>query len=76
MIVENSPAPKVYVMRDLARLLNRSVPSLARDLSAGRLPSGFRIGRARRWLREEIDSWLAAGCPVRREWEAIRKVRK
>lgn len=38
-----------------------------------RTPAPIRIGgRSVRWLAVEIDRWLAAGCPDRAEFEAMR----
>ena len=38
-----------------------------RAADAGTIPSGFRIGRLRRWDEVAIDDHIAAGCPpVRR----------
>jgi predicted DNA-binding transcriptional regulator AlpA len=62
-------------LRQLGAYLNRSVASLHRDLAAGRLPRGVRIGRSRRWSPQEIDAWLAAGCPPAAEWEARRRAK-
>jgi predicted DNA-binding transcriptional regulator AlpA len=55
-------------VRDLARLLGRSVPSLDRDDAAGRLPAPVRIGGSKKWRRAEIVAWVAAGCPDRASW--------
>jgi predicted DNA-binding transcriptional regulator AlpA len=54
----------------LSQLLKRSVASLYRDDSAGRLPAGLKIGASKRWRYSEIVAWVEAGCPSRREWEA------
>jgi predicted DNA-binding transcriptional regulator AlpA len=59
-------------MSDLAKILQRSKPSLYRDLAAGKLPVGISLGRTRRWLRSEIEAWLASGCPDRASWEAMK----
>jgi excisionase family DNA binding protein len=37
----------------------RHVVTLARE---GRIPQPVRLGRLARWRRDEITSWLAAGC--------------
>lgn len=40
----------------------------------GRLgPRPCRLGRAVRWMRQELLGWLAAGSPPRSRWEAIKK---
>ncbi len=59
------PTPLLIDIRQLAVLLNRSVPSLERDQAAGRLPAPVRIGGSKKWRRADIEAWVAAGCPVR-----------
>jgi predicted DNA-binding transcriptional regulator AlpA len=27
----------------------------------------------KRWRRQEIQDWIGAGCPCRKEWEVIKK---
>jgi hypothetical protein len=41
--------------------------------SAGRIPRGRRLGRAKVWLVEELREWLRAGCPDRATWEARKE---
>jgi predicted DNA-binding transcriptional regulator AlpA len=60
--------PLLVPVRDLARLLGRSVPSLRRDDAAGRLPAPVRIGGSKRWRATEIAAWVAVGCPARANW--------
>jgi hypothetical protein len=43
--------------------------------SAGRVPRGMRLGRAKIWSVQELSAWLAAGCPCRDEWERLKEVR-
>jgi hypothetical protein len=56
----------------LSVLLRRSVTSLERDQSAGRLPVQVYVGGSKRWRRAEIVAWVSAGCPSRARWEEIR----
>jgi predicted DNA-binding transcriptional regulator AlpA len=52
---------------DLARELRTSTKTIARMDSAGRLPKPVKIGgRLKRWPRQAIVEWIAAGCPSRR----------
>lgn len=44
--------------RDLAAKLRCSRPQVYRLMAQGLLPKGFSIGRGRRWLASEIDTWL------------------
>jgi hypothetical protein len=74
MSVSAAPSLKeTFRLRDLPPIVNRSIASIHRDLALGRFPAGFRIGRTRLWLCEEIRAWLAAGAPPRAEWEATQK---
>jgi hypothetical protein len=57
----------------LSRLLGRSVASLYRDRAAGRLGvEPIRLGAAVRFRVEEVRAWVAAGCPPREQWRAIK----
>ena len=56
----------------LSVLLRRSVASLERDQTAGRLPAQVYVGGSRRWRRAEVVAWVAAGCPARTRWEELR----
>jgi hypothetical protein len=48
--------------------------TLARkDIALGRVLPGFKLGRARRWVRAEVERWLAAGAPPAVEWEQLKK---
>jgi predicted DNA-binding transcriptional regulator AlpA len=61
---------------ELAAYLGRSEAAFDRDLALGRIPAGFRLGRCRKWLKSEIDAWLAAGAPDQKTWEAMKKSRR
>jgi predicted DNA-binding transcriptional regulator AlpA len=67
--------PATFNRDSLSVYLDRSLPALDRDLAAGRIPPGFRLGRARRWLRSEVDAWLQAGAPDAEAWAKIKKAR-
>jgi len=56
----------------LAEMLGLSVRTVRRLDCSGKLPRPVRIGGAVRWRRDEIDAWLAAGCPDREQWESIQ----
>jgi predicted DNA-binding transcriptional regulator AlpA len=54
--------PSVTLTRaHLCEMLDRSEAAVDRDIAVGNIPPGFKIGRSRRWLRSEIEAWLAAG---------------
>jgi len=56
----------------LAEMLGLSVRTIRRLDCSGKLPKPVRIGGAVRWRRDEIDAWLAVGCPDRDKWEASK----
>jgi predicted DNA-binding transcriptional regulator AlpA len=66
-------APLLLDVRALSYVLSRSVPSLHRDDSAGRLPAPIYIGGSTRWRSADIAAWVALGCPTRAEFEARRR---
>lgn len=52
-------------VREVARIMNVSTRSVWRLLSAGKLPRPLRIGGAVRWRRDDLERWIADGCPDR-----------
>ncbi|MCD8141155.1 MAG: helix-turn-helix domain-containing protein [Planctomycetaceae bacterium] len=40
--------------------------------ATGKLPRPIKLGRVTRWNREELQAWIAAGCPAREKWDNIR----
>ena len=65
--------PLLVDFAGLAKLLCRSVASLYRDRAAGRLGvEPVRLCGSVRFSVEEVRAWVAAGCPTRRAWEAIK----
>jgi len=62
------PAPLLLTAADVAGLLSVSLRTVRRLDITGRLPAPLLIGRAVRWRRAEIASWLAAGAPPRSRW--------
>lgn len=62
----NTP-PEMLSCDDLARLLNCSSRHVLRMTDQGILPPSIKLGWLRRWPRQRIDEWIAAGCqPCRR----------
>jgi predicted DNA-binding transcriptional regulator AlpA len=39
----------------------------------GKTPRPIRIGRIPFWRYDELKAWVAAGCPDRATWDAIRE---
>lgn len=44
--------------------------------SAGRVPLPIHLGRRRLWSVADLGNWIAADCPERADWEALKVVRK
>ena len=52
------PLPELVTTRGMARLLGCSVRTVRRRISAGDLPSPFKVGATRYWRRRSIEAWL------------------
>jgi len=44
--------------------------------SAGKVPKPNKLGGKTLWRVQELRDWIAAGCPDRARWEAIRAARE
>lgn len=51
-------------VRAVAVLLGCSPRHVYRLADAGRMPPPVRLGALVRWRRQDLDQWLAAGCPA------------
>lgn len=69
------PAPEALLIpvADVAALLNASERTVWRLADSGKMPRPVALGRARRWNRKAVESWIAEGCPVVRP--ATRHIR-
>jgi excisionase family DNA binding protein len=65
-------APLLLRDADLAQALSVSRATVQRWRHSGRIPRPVHIGGAVRWSRDEVEQWIAAGCPGRGEWESRR----
>jgi len=69
--------PPLLTKNHMAELLGRTVRTVYRLESQGRLPESVNIGTQRVWVRDEIMHWIESGCPARRQWERLHpKYRK
>jgi predicted DNA-binding transcriptional regulator AlpA len=50
----------------------RSEASWWRDNAAHRVPSPVRLGGRTLWRVQELREWVAAGCPDRAAWQAMK----
>ena len=67
-----TPVPLCIDASQLARLLRVSVRQVDRLRDAGRLPAPLELGGCVRWSTREIEAWIAAGAPRRKDWELMR----
>lgn len=56
--------PALISAGELADLLQISTRTLWRLRSAGKLVEPIKLGGSTRWRLEEVQQWIAAGCPV------------
>jgi predicted DNA-binding transcriptional regulator AlpA len=61
--------------RQLEAVLSLSVCTVNRWRRSGRLgPLPMSMGRqCIRWSKKEIEAWVAAGCPHRKQWQKMWK---
>ena len=51
----------------LAKRLSCSSRHIRRLVDSGRIPRPIKLGALLRWIRADIDHWIAAGCPTCRK---------
>jgi predicted DNA-binding transcriptional regulator AlpA len=69
---DRSIAPLCVDASGLAFLLDVSPRQIYRLRDSGKLPAPILLGGCVRWPVREIEMWISAGAPNRREWEATR----
>jgi prophage regulatory protein len=63
----------VLTAAEAAAMFQKSVRTWRTWDAAGKIPKPIRVGRAMYWRPEELKAWVAAGCPNRETWEAMRE---
>ena len=53
----------LYSINDIAKLLNCSIRHVRRLVDTQRIPQPVKLGALVRWLKTDIEQWIAAGCP-------------
>ena len=78
----NETPPAVPMANDIALLVDANEAarmcsmhrgSWYKIVAAGKTPASIRIGSMVRWRRDEIEEWIAAGCPPRAKWDSLQK---
>jgi excisionase family DNA binding protein len=65
------PEPLLINDHQAAALAGISRGTWCRLRAAGKLPLAIKLGGSVRWRRDEIERWIAAGCPCAAEWAAM-----
>lgn len=60
---ENPLAARMLDVRGVATLLGCSARHVYRLADAGRMPLPVKLGALVRWNLQDLEDWLAAGCP-------------
>lgn len=66
----SSAAPAAIGLVETSTRMGISSRSWRRLVDAGLAPQPVRLGRRVLWRVDELDAWLAAGCPSIEQWEA------
>ncbi len=61
---EERAKPALISALELAKLLQVSTRTLWRLRSAGKLIKPIKIGGSTRWRLDEVQAWIAEGCPA------------
>jgi predicted DNA-binding transcriptional regulator AlpA len=65
--------PAFMTVGQLAKLIQKSVRSVWRMRSAGLVPRPVKLGGGVRWRVEDIERWIAEGCPALAERKNDRR---
>lgn len=67
---------KLLSARAVGEMLSLSKRQIFRLSSSGKIPAPLRIGGAVRWAEGTISTWLKAGAPDRRTFQAMQEADK
>ncbi|MBK9127217.1 MAG: hypothetical protein IPM13_05410 [Phycisphaerales bacterium] len=64
---------QLLTLKEVGAALRKSVRGIRKDIASGRFgPDLLRLGRNVRVRADELAGWIAAGCPARETWLAVR----
>lgn len=58
---------KMMTVKEVAGLMGCSIRTVWSLADTGRMPAPVRVRRIVRWRSDEVQEWIAAGCPDCRE---------
>lgn len=64
--------PALLTARQLGQMLSLSKTKIYQMIAAGQLPHSLRIGRSRRWRRNDINLWIEFDCPSMERFAELR----
>lgn len=56
-------SPELLTVDAVAALLSVSTRTVRRMADSGQMPRPVRLASLIRWRRDDVEQWLAAGCP-------------
>lgn len=65
---------RLGTVKDVATRLDVSQRAVWKWNASAKLPEPIRLGRSVRWDMNEVERWIDAGCPTRRNWDARKDV--
>ena len=68
--------PQLFRAREFAEILHVSQRHIWRMKAAGKLPKAMEVGECVRWSLDDIEKWIAIGCPSQRQFEAFKAKQK
>ena len=71
-VTEGGRTPFLLRAADAAARCGISVRTWRTWDATGKVPMPVRIGRVPFWRVEELQTWVAAGCPDRITWQSMR----
>jgi predicted DNA-binding transcriptional regulator AlpA len=69
----NSIPQLLVTAKQASALCGKSIRTWRAWDATGKIPQPIRIGRSIFWRPQELQAWVAAGCPERAVWEAMQQ---
>jgi excisionase family DNA binding protein len=63
LTADGNVPPAMLDADGFAELLGVSTRHVRRLVDAGKCPQPVRLGRSCRWPRQNVEAWIADGCP-------------
>jgi excisionase family DNA binding protein len=60
--------PLLLDIGQAAQYLNVGKRTFWKLHAVGRVPAPIKLGRLTRWRKDDLEAWVKAGCPARKDW--------